>query len=660
MNMLRIEVHGEELSINFGNISLKHSPSKPLLFYGRGEANYYMSHGNFKIEDELLCKIPAKRFRIENSKVIFDDVVEMVLLEQKDLLVVKLRTLNGYNRIWFRIVAHENEHVYGCGEQYSYFDLRGKKVPLLVSEQGVGRNRKDFLTFIADFAYDAGGDWYSTYFPQPLFVSSRKYFCSVDGSSYMTFDFSKKDFFELMIWQLPATLYLSSSDSWEGLLYTMTELLGRQPTPPEWIYDGIVLGIQGGTDIVLKKLDRVTSKGLKVAGIWIQDWEGRRVTTFGKQLFWNWSYSEQLYPDLPKTIEKLKEEGIKVLGYINPFLALEGELYKEASRRGYLVKKSDGTEYHIVVTTFPAAIVDLTNPEAFEWLKSVIKKNMIGIGLAGWMADYGEYLPMDAKLYSGEPAELFHNRFPVEWARLNYEAVKEAGKLGEIVFFMRSGYLKSARHTPMYWHGDQLVNWSKDDGLPSVVPAKLSSSMSGVAFIHSDIGGYTTLAKNLPEWLVSFKTVRTKELFMRWVELSVFEPMMRTHEGNWPEENWQFDSDEETIQHLTKMVDLHVQLKPYFMKCQKEYSEGGLPLFRPIFLHYDEDIFKKEQYEFLLGRDILVAPVIEEGAKTRRVILPQDEWIHYWSGRVYRGGEYEIAAPLGEPPFFIRKEAQVL
>ncbi|MCS7174919.1 alpha-glucosidase [Pseudothermotoga sp.] len=657
--MLRVETRGEELSITFGNIVLKHSPNKPLLFYGYGEANYSMSHGNFKIEDELFFKIPAKRFSIEDSKIVFDDSVEMKLIVQKDLLVVRLHPLRKLNRLWFRLDARKDEHVYGCGEQYSHFDLRGKKVPIFVSEQGVGRNRKDFLTLIADFVYDAGGDWYSTYFPQPLFVSSRKYFCFVDGSSYMMFDFSKEDFFELMVWQLPVDLYFSSQETWEELLNKLTETLGRQTTPPEWIYDGIVLGIQGGTDIVLKKLEKVRSKGLKVAGIWIQDWEGRRVTTFGKQLFWNWSYSEELYRDLPKTIEKLKGEGIRVLGYINPFLALEGELYREASKKGYLVRKNDGTEYHVVITTFPAAIVDLTNPEAFEWLKGVIKKNMIDIGLSGWMADYGEYLPADAKLFSGEPAEIFHNKFPVEWARLNYEAVKESGKLGEIVFFMRSGYLKSARHTPMYWHGDQLVNWSKDDGLPSVIPAKLSLAMSGVAFVHSDIGGYTTLAKNLPERLTGFRTVRTKELFMRWAELSAFEPMMRTHEGNWPEENWQFDSDEETIDHLIRMVNLHVQLKPYFLSCQKEYFERGLPLFRPIMLYYDGDEFKTEQYEFLLGRDILVAPVLEEKATVRKVILPNDEWVHYWSGKVYRGGEHEIVAPLGEPPFFIRKEARV-
>lgn len=637
---------------------LEHSAQRPIIHYGVGKATYLMSHGNFKIEDDLFCKYPAQRFTIENERVTFDEVVTMQLREIDDVLHIEFKPLRkDLNRLWFRLPASESELVYGCGEQYSHFNLRGRKVPVWVSEQGVGRNKKDLITLVADLVYDAGGDWYTTYYPQPIFVSSRCYFCVVNGSSYMEFDFRKTEAFELAVWQLPVEIILCKCDDWLELLNKLTELVGRQPTLPEWILDGAVLGIQGGTKIMLEKIERMVNKNLKIAGVWIQDWEGRRVTSFGRQLMWNWVYSEELYPNLPKTIEDLRSRGIRVLGYINPFLALEGSLYKEASAKNYLVKKPDGQEYHVVVTTFPAAIVDVTNPEAFDWFKKIIKSNLIGIGLAGWMADYGEYLPTDAVLFNGESGENFHNKFPVEWARLNFEAVKESGKLNDTVFFMRSGYLYSSKFTPLYWHGDQLVNWSVDDGIGSVVPAKLSLAMCGVAQIHSDIGGYTTLAKNVPEWI---RTVRTKELFMRWTELSVFEPVMRTHEGNWPDENWQFDSDEETMEHFVKMVDLHVKLKSYFLSCLREYHEKGIPLFRPLFMHYpNEERAWTEQYEFLLGRDILVAPVLKPNVEKWQVYLPEDEWIHYWSGKLLQGGVHEIEAPLGQPPFFIRAGSEM-
>jgi alpha-glucosidase len=150
--------------------------------------------------------------------------------------------------------------------------------------------------------------------------------------------------------------------------------------------------------------------------------------------------------------------------------------------------------------------------------------------MAGWMADFGEYLPADAVLRGGSGAE-WHNRWPVLWARLNREILEDAGLLGTACFFTRSGYSGSARYTTLAWNGDQHVDWSDDYGIGSVVRASLSLAMSGLAFCHSDVGGYTTLPR----------MTRSKELFLRWLELGAFSPVMRSHEGNRPEANWQFD-----------------------------------------------------------------------------------------------------------------------
>lgn len=649
-----MEITSSGFKLRYKDLMIIHQKDNPLVFCGSGKSNFQMSHGNFQITDDLFSKIPLRQFSIQGGNIIFENLITLNFEESDDLLQIHFEPLDKtLNRLWVTLPLQPNEHIYGCGEQYSHFDLRGKRVPIWVSEQGVGRNKKDLITIFADFFSNAGGDWYTTYFPQPTFVSSRMYFCHVETSSYTVFDFTK-DHLQIEIWQLPVTVKIYRAESWQDLFAKMTTILGRQPKIPEWILDGAILGIQGGTQIMLEKTEKMRNKGLKIAGVWIQDWEGKRITTFGRQLMWNWQYSEELYPNLPKTIEVLQKEDIRVLGYINPFLALEGNLYTEASAKGFLVKNKNGDEYHVVVTTFPAAIVDLTNPLACEWLKNVIKKNMIGIGLSGWMADYGEYLPTDAVLYSGESAELVHNKFPVLWAKVNYEAVKESQK-DDVVYFMRSGYTGSARYTPLYWNGDQLVNWSKDDGLASIIPATLSLGMSGVAFTHSDIGGYTTLAKNVPDMI---KTVRSKEVFLRWTEIAAFMPVMRTHEGNWPDENWQFDSDEETIEHFVKMTELHRRLKNYFLKCVHEYYETGLPIIRPLFLHYDEPFCYTEQYEFLVGRDILLCPVLEKDVTQMTVHLPDDLWVHYWTGKEYYGGEYRIPVPLGEPAFFIRKEGE--
>lgn len=648
------------IKITKNDFQLCHDEKFPLFYVGVGENTYEMSHGNFNIQKFYGCKIPLKKFKVlENDEGTFkirfynEELFLDCLFELSDEHI-KINLLNhseGLNRLWINIPAHVNEEIYGCGEQYSYLNLRGRRVPLWVSEQGVGRNKRDLITHFANYKDDAGGDWYTTYFPQPTFVSSKNYYCIVYDYSYMEFDFTHKDFHHLEIHNIPSAISFGIGKTLLESVKLLTKEIGTPTMLPDWVYDGVIVGLQGGTEIVIPKIENALNKGLKIAGMWIQDWEGKRVTAFGKQLMWNWVYDNNMYPDLPKTIEELKSKSIRTLGYINPFLALEGSLYKEASEKGLLVRKPDGSEYHVVVTTFPAAVLDLTNPETREWIKNVIKSNMIGIGLSGWMADFGEYLPTDAVLYDGTPAELYHNRYPVEWAKINRQAVEEAGKIGEIVFFMRAGNLGSGKYSTLFWHGDQMVNWSKDDGLPSVIVAAQSMSMSGLSLTHSDIGGYTTLAKNVPEivW-----TKRTKELFMRWAEQAVFTPVMRTHEGNWPDENWQFDSDEETLLHFAKMSKVHSILKPYIKTLVEEYVSNYKPIFMPLKMLYPIENSEKYKYKYLFGEDMLIAPVIEPNATEWEVHLPPDNWVHLWSGEEYTGGTYKISAPIGYPPVFYK------
>lgn len=634
---------------------LSHSGGKPWLYAGSGNASYKMHLGNFSIENNLQERVGLSDISVEENEsavtVCFSRMgmypIKVVFAEEEDRLVVCFKEHSDkINRLWIRINSQKDEHVYGCGEQFSHFDLRGRKYPLFLTEQGVGRNKKTFSTFMADQLEGAGGDYYSTYFPQPTFVSDRKYYCHVADSSYMEFDFTQDDYHELEIWNVPEKLVISSRNSFVELLEDMSGLLGRQPELPDWVYEGVWIGMQGGTETVLKKLQNALDKGLKVSAVWAQDWEGKRITYFGKRLMWNWEWDYKLYPGLDREIKVLNEKGIRFLGYINPYLAVEGKLFGEAVNNGYLIKNNKGEDYITDMGAFMAGHVDLTNPAAFEWYKGVIKNNMIGFGLSGWMADFGEYLPTDAVLHNGVSAELMHNMWPVLWAKVNRDAVEEAGKLGEVVFFMRAGYTGSQKYTTLMWAGDQNVDWSQDDGLPSVMTAALSLGMTGLGLHHSDIGGYTTL----------FELKRTKELFMRWAEMGAFAPVMRTHEGNRPDDNWQFDSDEDTLLHYAKMSRIYTALAPYIKEAVKQNSEKGIPVMRPLLLHYekDEKVYSV-QNEFLLGRDLLVAPVTEPERISWKAYLPEDNWVHLWSGKEFGGGEAEVEALLGFPPVFYRK-----
>ena len=641
-----------------GRLVLAHRPGEPLLRAGRGEARFEMYRGNFEVSE-----------RLDELVALEDCGLEAVpgggaclLLSRKGLYATRviLRLEEGRlvasfsaegpeaaraNRYRVTLPAEPSERVYGCGEQFSHFDLRGRVYPLWTSEQGVGRNKTTEVTRLADLHDKAGGDYWWTFFPQPTFATSRRLSYHLETSAYAAFDFRSPERHELYAWALPGRLVVGAADTMRELVSGVSGLLGRQPELPDWAYDGVVLGIQGGTETCLSKLERARKAGVPVAGIWAQDWEGINMTSFGQRLRWDWQWDRERYPGLPAEIARLRAEGVRFLGYVNPYVAAGKPLYAEASAQGLLARRADGSEYLVDFGEFDAGIVDFTNPAAVEWFKGVIKRNLIGLGLSGWMADFGEYLPADAVLFSGESGETAHSRYPVLWARANREAVLEAGAEGEALFFCRAGHEGSARWAPSFWAGDQLVDWSRDDGLPSVVPAALSLGLCGVGNWHADLGGYTTVG-----W-----ARRSPELLARWAELAAFAPVMRSHEGNRPDSNAQAWDGEESLRLVARAARLHAALKSYQLELAREYAEAGLPFMRPLFLHYPEERrLGTRAYEVLDGPDLLVAPVLRAGARSRSLILPEDEWVHLWSGRVHRGGRAKVEAPLGEIPVFFR------
>jgi alpha-glucosidase len=243
---------------------------------------------------------------------------------------------------------------------------------------------------------------------------------------------------------------------------------------------------------------------------------------------------------------------------------------------------------------------------------------------------------------------LAHNAWPTLWAKVNAEAVARRGKTGQVLFFMRAGFTGVQAYCPLLWAGDQSVDFTRHDGLPTVICAALSSGLLGNAYHHSDIGGYTSL----------FGNVRTAELLQRWSEMAAFTAVMRSHEGNRPGDNLQLDHDREVLVHFARMTRIYRHLAPYLAALSREASATGLPVQRPLFLHFEDDERAYDsQTSYLYGPDLLVAPVLEAGARRWRTYLPHGvTWVHVWSRMEYPGGqEVEVAAPLGEPPVFQRK-----
>jgi sulfoquinovosidase len=639
-----------------------HSTPVPAVGFGIGAPDITMVRGNFRIEDSpqrfdtpVVTSLSEARVILESpgaGRCILD------LQETDGRLVILIGASDArINRVWLRLTPVVGESVWGGGEQMSHLCLNGRRFPMWTSEPGVGRDKSTDLTRAMDDAGLAGGDYWTTNYPQPTFLTSTGHAVHVDTTSYSVLDFSDPAAHCIEVWSGQVRLELFASRDQprgNGLLLDLVSQLasrfGRPATVPGWVTQGAIIGLKAGNES-FERLDAIRAAGVPVSGVWCEDWVGIRQTSFGRRLFWDWQWSRQRYPDLPDRIARLKRDGIAFLGYVNPYLAVDGSQYQEARRQGYLALRLESDEpYHVDFGEFDAAVVDFTNPAAFDWFADeIIGRQMLDFGIDGWMADFGEYLPVDLRLHDGSDPMDAHNLWPVLWARVNAEGIARRGKTGEATFFMRAGYSGVQCSCPLLWAGDQCVDFSRHDGINTVITAALSAGLVGNCVSHADVGGYTSING----------LVRTSELMTRWIELAAFTPVFRTHEGNRPDDNLQIDSTPEILAHCAAFVRVFQALGPYRDHVLAEANVSGLPVQRPLFLHHprQEETFTCQD-QFLLGQDLLVAPVVEAGVRSRHVLLPgSGDWVHVWSGGRFGPGGHTVSAPHGEPPVFYRAES---
>jgi len=564
-----------------------------------------------------------------------------------------------------------DEQIFGLGEQYSFLDLKGQTVPILSQEQGLGRGDPVVTPRINRLSPGVSGTPVTSYTAFPHWVGSAPRSLFLENTEYAVFDFADPLKIRMAVFSATLTARLPAADSLLGHITAFTRYSGRMKLLPEWLDRGAIVGLQGGTRVVREHVAALLAAGTPIAAIWLQDWVGKRSTLGGaaSQLWWNWELDEQHYPDWPALRAELAAQGIRVLAYVNPFLVdvatrkgVRRNLYAEARANGYLVRQADGTAYQITNTDFSAGLVDLLNPAAREWLKACIHDNLLGNGFSGWMADFGESLPFDITLANGESGAEWHNRYPVEWARLNAEVVAEAGRKDDVAYFMRAAGTQSPGLASLFWAGDQNTTWDHFDGLQSALIGILNGGFSGMSLNHSDCGGYTSL--NL--WPL-FSLRRSEELLLRWAEVNAFTAVLRTHEGLAPKANVQVYTNARTRAHFAHCAQVYAALAAYRRGLFREAAEHGWPVLRHPLQHFPDDPWfarmLPDTLEFMLGADIIVAPVLTPGATCRCVHLPQGRWFNAWNGRQEdvgpAGKTFEEAAPPGYPPAFL-SEAFVL
>lgn len=377
----------------------------------------------------------------------------------------------------------------------------------------------------------------------------------------------------------------------------------------------------------------------------------------------DWKFDPVYWPDPEGMIKELEEMGMKLMVSIWPTVDRESENYQEMLEKGYLIRTERGAR---VGLDFEGATIhsDFTNPAARKFVWEKVKENYYRKGVRVFWLDEAEpeYTAYDYdnyRYYKGTDLEI-GNLYPVEYAKAFYEGMEKEGQK-DIVNLLRCAWAGSQRYGALVWSGDIASSfWS----MKNQVKAGLNMGIAGIPWWTTDIGGFHGGNPDDPEF---------RELFARWFAWGTFCPVMRLHGDREPQkpqvgttggahccsggDNEVWSYGEEVYEICVKYMELRETLRDYTRSIMREAHEKGTPVMRTLFYGYPEDETCWEvEDQYLYGPDYLVAPVLEAGARERKLYLPRgNAWEDLESREVYEGGQWiEADAPLSVIPVFRR------
>lgn len=356
-------------------------------------------------------------------------------------------------------------------------------------------------------------------------------------------------------------------------------------------------------------------------------------------------------------IERLHAMGIKAILYVRAFVADDalrtqspGDV-EDVTSHHLVAAHPDGTPYAFGSLGATAYLLDFTNPAARRWFDARIQR-MLDLGADGFMEDFGEQTLDGMRFHDGNTGAQMHNRYPVLYhrtARRFVDAYQRAHPGRSVWFFTRAGFSGrpgSEASVQGEFPGDETADWSQASGLASLAPDMLNRAIGGAFGYTTDIGGYVDLLTGPTD----------AELFTRWSEWSALTPYFRVHNSPTSGTRMPWSFDDATYQRWVAMAELHNRAVPLIRRLWAEARRTGVPPVRPLWLQFPGDRRAAAQnQEWTLGEDVLVAPVVTQGAQGRAVYFPRGCWSRPDTGERFTGpATRAVAAPLGQLPYFVR------
>ena len=555
------------------------------------------------VETKDYLLLNAKNFSV---KVTFNPFQIAYLKNGKSIISEKLGYIKKDSSEIIEFNLNTSEKLYGGGSRVLGMNRRGNRLKLYNRAQYGYENKAELMNFCV-----------------PLILSSNKYAIHFDNSAigYLDLDSKKNNTLQYESISGRKTYQIIIGDSWEDLISNYTSLTGKQPLPARWTFGNFASRFgyhsQKETERTIQKF---RAEKIPVDAV-ILDlyWFGKDI----KGTMGNLEVFKDSFPDFEKMVSDFNKIGVKTIPITEPFILTTSSKWQEAVDKKVLATKEDGTPATWDFYFGNTALIDVFKPEGKEWFWNIYK-NLATKGVGGVWGDLGEpeVFPTFAKTFAGN-ADQVHNIYGHQWAKLVFEGYQKDFPNERPFILMRAGYSGSQRYGIIPWSGDVNRTWG---GLSGQTEIALQMGMQGLAYMHSDLGGFA--GNNVDD-----------ELYTRWLQYGVFNPIFRPHAQEEAPAEPIFRS-EKAKKLAKKAIELRYQMLPYNYNLAFINSQTGKPLMKPLFFEEPENealLSKSDTYFW--GNDFLVSPIINQNQKEKTIYFPKsNNWFDFYTGEKYEAG----------------------
>ena len=485
--------------------------------------------------------------------------------------------------------------VYGLGERFTSFVKNGQVVETWNRDGGTG----------SDQAYKC----------VPFYLTNRGYGVFVNDTGNVSFEVASEKVSRVQF-SVPGQsieYFVIYGPTPAEIIKKYTALTGRSPLPPAWSF-----GLWLTTSFTTNYNEETCTE-------FIQGMADRDLPlhVFHFDCFWmrefNWcdfQWDPRTFPDPKGMLSRLKDRGLRVCVWINPYIGQRSPLFAEGMENNYFIKNKQGGVWQTEQWQPGMAIVDFTNPHAVQWYGNKLR-TLVDMGVDCFKTDFGERIPTDVTYFDGSEPERMHNFYPYLYNQTVFDVLQQRRGKGEATLFARSA-TTGCQKFPVHWGGD--CN-SSFESMAESLRGGLSLCLSGFGFWSHDIGG--------------FEGTPPVEVYKRWIAFGLMSTHSRLHGSTSYRVPWVYDTEAvDVLRHFTK---LKCRLMPYLFGQAVQTSETGVPMMRAMMLEFPDDpACDTLDRQYMLGESLLIAPVLSQNGSVDYYV-PEGRWTNLIDGQVLVG-----------------------